>query len=281
MSDPRNIDAKLLHPPLFPSDLNELKVCRDGYILYNKHDQYVGKSFEYYGEFSQKETELFTQIIRPGMIVLDIGANIGAHTIFFARATTNQGFVFAFEPQRIVFQTLCANMALNNITNVQCLQQAVGSESGSIIVPHLDYHQSFNYGGLALGEYQQGEKVPVVTLEQLELPQCHFIKIDVEGMEKQVLLGSINVIRKFWPIMYIENDRVEKSADLIALLLDIDYKLYWHTPPLYSPSNYFNNAENIFSNTVSVNMLCIPKQHQVTVNGLREIKTPQDSWQKV
>ena len=88
---------------------------------------------------------------------MEIGANIGSHTVPLAQWAGPEGQVFAFEPQRIVFQTLCANVALNNLVNVYCLQQAVGSESGSIIVPNLDYQVENNFGGLTLGSSTQGE----------------------------------------------------------------------------------------------------------------------------
>ena len=111
-------------------EFNRFKACRHGTMLYNVNDAYVGKSFELYGEFSQGETELFGQILEPGNIVLEVGANIGAHTLFLAKAVGPQGAVLAFEPQRVVFQTLCANMALNSITNVRCQQAALGRGAG-------------------------------------------------------------------------------------------------------------------------------------------------------
>lgn len=265
---------------LIASDMNELKRSRFGYMLYNKHDQYVGYSFLQYGEFSYKEIELFDQIVMPGMIVLDIGANIGAHTVYFSQKVTNQGAVLAFEPQRIVFQALCANMAINSIVNTHCFHAAVGSTTGDIIVPPLDYHREFNYGGLSLGQFQQGERVQVLTLDGLGLSQCHFVKIDVEGMEQEVLLGAKTMIKNCRPIIYAENDRAEKSAGLIRLFFELGYKLYWHLPPLYNPDNYFKNPSNIFGNIVSVNMLCIPEEKPVEINGLRAVTGPEDSWQR-
>src|SRR4029079_8558912 len=85
---------------------NRLRVCKYGLVLYNVNDHYVGRSFELYGEFSEGEVELFKQVIRPGDAVLDIAANIGAHTLVFARLAGEQGSVWAFEPQRVPFQTL-------------------------------------------------------------------------------------------------------------------------------------------------------------------------------
>src|SRR3954467_11045049 len=98
-----------------PLGFNRLKSCRHGKMLYNVNDMYVGRSLDLYGEFSQGEVELFAKIVRSGDVVLDVGANIGAHTLFFAQSTAPLGGVIAFEPQRLVFQTLCANMAINSI----------------------------------------------------------------------------------------------------------------------------------------------------------------------
>jgi hypothetical protein len=93
---------------------NRLKACRYGTLLYNINDRYIGQALDLYGEYSEGEVVLFRRIVRPGDIVLDVGANLGAHTIFFSTAVGPRGAVLAFEPQRLVFQALCANMALNS-----------------------------------------------------------------------------------------------------------------------------------------------------------------------
>ena len=87
-------------------------------MLYNFHDLYIGRSLDLYGEYSEGEIDLFGQIVQPGQVVVEVGANIGAHTVFLAHRSGPAARVLAFEPQRIVFQTLCANLALNSITNV-------------------------------------------------------------------------------------------------------------------------------------------------------------------
>ena len=86
------------------------------------------------------------------------------------------------------------------------------------------------------------------------------MKIDVEGMELYVLQGGTATIRKSRPVIYCENDRVEKSENLIEYLWELDYKLYWHIAPLYNPNNYFGYASNVYGNVCAFNMLCIPKE---------------------
>ena len=80
------------------SGFTRLRDCRYGRMLYNVNDVYIGRSLDQYGEYCEGEVELFRQVIREGDVVFDAGANIGAHTVFFARATGPRGIVFAFEP---------------------------------------------------------------------------------------------------------------------------------------------------------------------------------------
>lgn len=258
-------------PPVF----NKLKQCRHGQMLFNINDQYIGRSFDLYGEYSEGEINLFAQIIREGQVVVDVGANIGDHTLFFAKQVGLSGVVHAFEPQRFVFQTLCANMALNSIANTYCHNAALGVEKGELVVPRVTpWGEEFNFGGMALGGHQEGERVPVVTLDELGLGICHFIKIDVEGMELEVLLGAQTLIRTHRPVLYVENDRQEKSADLIRHLDGLEYDLYWHLPLLFNPDNFFHNPENIFGNIGSHNMLCIPKGAGCTLEGFPKVEVP-------
>ena len=83
-------------------------------------------------------------------MVVDVGANIGTHTVFFAQRAGATGQVYAFEPQRIVFQNLCANLALNGLLNVRAIHAAASREPGTIAVPPIAYGEPGNHGGVAL-----------------------------------------------------------------------------------------------------------------------------------
>jgi FkbM family methyltransferase len=253
---------------------NRSRACRHGTLLYNIHDMYVGRSLDLYGEFSEGEADLFRQMLRPGMTVVEVGANIGALTVVLAQAVWPGGTVRAFEPQRIVFQTLCANMALNNITNADCRQAAVGRAPGNLYVPPLDYSQTNNFGGLELSRTPQGERVSVVTLDSLNLPLCTLLKIDVEGMEQEVLEGARATIGRCQPVLYVENDRPEKSAALVRLIASLGYEMYWHRPPLFNPANFFGHATNVFDNIVSINMICCPRGGGHKLVGFPPVELP-------
>jgi FkbM family methyltransferase len=242
--------------------MNKVKRCRYGHMIYQPNDLYIGRSLELYGEFSEAEVELFRRLVRPGDSVLDVGANIGAHTVPLAQLTAPAGQVLAFEPQRLLYYCLCANVLLANCNHVGCYHAAVGEARRSLRVPELDYSAEKNFGGLDLSrEYGSPAtyEVPVLTIDDLHLKSCHFMKIDVEGMERQVLEGAVATIRAFQPLLYVEDDRQEKSADLRALLVSLGYEIYAHRPPYYNPANFAQNPRNVFPNIVSMNLYAYPR----------------------
>jgi FkbM family methyltransferase len=229
---------------------------RDGLMLYPAGDIYIGPCLETYGEYSPEEARMFHLLLRPGDVVLEVGANIGAHTLSLARAVGPAGRVYAIEPQRPLFQILCANLALNDLHNVHVRQQGLGAAPDTLWVSTPGHAAPANFGGISLQRHGQ-EPVDVVTIDQLELDRLDLIKIDVEGMEEAVLRGGIETIRRLRPKLYVENDRAGSSASLIQLISNLGYRMWWHLPGLYSPNNFRGVEHNIFSdNFISINMLC-------------------------
>lgn len=251
---------------------NRVIKSRDGFLTYNKNDIYIGKSIEKYGEFSHLEAKLFEQICKDGDIIFEVGANIGAHTVGLSKLV-GKGYVFAFEPQRMVFQSLCANLAINSISNVFAYQEAISNEDGTILIPEYDFSKNNNFGGINIEHSKNGTLVHKQKLDNFinKINRLKFLKIDVEGMEISVLQGAKEIIKKFKPIIYVENDRQEHSKNLIELLWSMDYKMYWHLPRLFNEDNFFKDKENIFGNIVSVNMLCLPKDSKIEVIDMQEI----------
>jgi len=97
-------------------------------------------------------------------------------------------------------------------------------------------------------------------------------------MEIDVLRGATQTIAQLRPLIYIENDREDKSAEMIDALLKLNYELYWHAPPLFNPDNFAADAENVFSGIVSINMLCFPAESKPNAQGFRRITSPADKW---
>jgi len=266
--------------PHITTGFNTLSPCRHGLMLYHTADQYIGQGLKKYGEFSEGEVALFQQVLRPGDVVVEAGANFGAHTVSMAKMVGEQGCVIAFEPQRLVFQAMTANVALNSLLNVLTMHAGLGAKPGAIKVPVLNPAKGHNFGGFNIGNHSEGEEVPVRTVDSLKLARCRLIKVDVEGMECEVLEGARDTIARLKPALYVENDRSEHSQRLIALIQSFGYRLWWHLPRMYNPDNFRGDKENIFGNIVSVNMLCLPQETQGTID-LPEIKSPQDNWRDI
>ncbi len=256
-----------------------IKECRHGRMLFLKRDLYVGRSLDLYGEFSELEAQIFEQIVKPNDVVVEVGANIGAHTVHLARLVGPGGAVLAFEPQRVIFQLLCANVAMNELFNVRTHHAAAGRRAGTLKVPPLDYAAEGNFGGISLNDVRMGEEVAVTPLDSLNLPSLRLLKVDVEGMESEVLEGARQLIGRHRPILYVENDRKEKSNGLIRLIEDLGYAMWWHFPRLFNPENYLRNKNDIFGSTVSINILCVPSETQIVMNGFQKVTGPDDWWQ--
>lgn len=253
------------------SHFNTTVETRFGTMIVNKNDMYIGRSLIEYGEFSYGEIDLFRQIVTSGSIVVEAGANIGAHTLFLAQQTGPTGQVYAIEPQRLAFQALCGTMALNGITNAVCLWACAGDQLREALIPVLDPNVINNFGGLNIESATIGDRVPVLTVDSLQLPSCRLIKADVEGMEESVLRGAVATIRRFRPALYLEADRDDRRASLFRLVDELGYQMYWHRPWLYNPDNYRGSKMNIFENIASWNVLALHKDVKQHIVGLEPI----------
>lgn len=254
-----------------------LRRCRHGPMLYFTTDRIVGRSLDVYGEYMEDEVGVFRAALQPGQVAVDVGAHIGSHTVALARMVGLAGSVIAIEPQRILFQMLCANTALNRLPNVHAYLAAAGDTDGETLVPHIDYGHEGDFGSLILGKWTAGESVPLVTVDSLDLPACHLLKVDALATEGQVLAGAAETIRRSRPILYVGSAMAEHSPALIERVLALDYRAYWHAPPLFSPRNFLDARGDIFASARMVNMLCLPRERPQSVPHLREILSPADS----
>lgn len=251
---------------------------RDGYFLVNVNDFYVGKAIFIYGECCGIERDFLNSLVRAGDVVIEVGANIGCHTVALAKSVGTNGKVYAFEPQRACYSLLQSQIALNQIENIYAYRRGAGRTKSKLWVPKINYGVAGNFGGVELSNSQtaNAEEVEIVALDELlgDTP-CALMKIDVEGMEEDVIRGGVDIINKNSPIIYVENDRLAKSKSLIALLLDLKYRLWWHLPMLFNPNNFFGIKENFYGNVVSCNMFCCRGDHEAA-KGLIEIKSADD-----
>ena len=149
------------------------------------------------------EVDLLRKIrpyLKEGMVYVDIGANIGNHTVFFSKiCKAEKGYVF--EPQRNIFEILKKNVLINGLSGKTELHNVcLGKTEGTC---DLTSFRIENYGATSFRESPLGS-YPVVSLDSLNIPNVDFIKIDVEGAETDVLLGAEKTISRDNPIVWCE-----------------------------------------------------------------------------
>jgi FkbM family methyltransferase len=265
---------------LLESGNTRVKAGRHGLMAFNVNDTFVGRSIDHYGEWSPDDARLLASYLEPGMTILDVGANIGAHTVFFAKVAGPAGKVLAFEPVRTTFHLLCCNLALNDLANVRAIAAGAGSERGSAVASRIDPDRPGNFGAAALSPDGAGEEVTLIPIDELRLSACHLIKIDAEGMEEAVIAGAASTIARFRPILYVENEEPQQSPALLRRLFTLGYRAYWHSPPLFDPDNFYANPVDVFPGLGSLNLLCLPPGYAATVRDLVPVARPEDwpSW---
>ncbi len=237
--------------------------ARYGQMFYLPNDVGAGANIQLYGECGQNEIDFLHTLIKPGDTVLDVGANHGMHTLAFANFVGPEGTVFAFEPQTIMSQILCANVIINRLTNVKTYNLPVSNDycNNIIKIPELNPEATANFGGLSLTDYAPTYNyLPSIRIDDLKLSKCDLMKIDVEGHEWAVLLGATDTIAKYKPILYMENNRPEQAQRVKEFLEFHGYAAYHHLPPSFNPNNFKGVIDNPFhGGYLEPNMVCVDR----------------------
>jgi FkbM family methyltransferase len=167
--------------------------------------------------YEQSLIAIVRELTRPGSLILDIGANLGNHTIYWAKAGRR---VVAFEPNPVTQSALVESVRLNKLDALVDLRPvAVGAAPGTGSLRTLLEN---NHGAIAVDAAAEGE-ISIVRLDDLDLPYAAAIKIDVEGAEESVLLGARKTIARARP--FIISEMQEGSSDGAGnLLRDLGYR---------------------------------------------------------
>ncbi|QGZ60493.1 FkbM family methyltransferase [Paraburkholderia acidisoli] len=169
-------------------------------------------------------------------VIMDIGANMGTFTVPVAKHVAGRGGqVHSFEPQKIVFYQLCGNIFLNRLDNVWANNMALSSANEFREIPRMNFDTAWNIGAYSLvpdvdpqQKLETKDPCEFRKLDDLELAaRITLIKLDVEGMEIEVLGGAMNRIAKdgFPPILFESLTQDPRSAEVKTLLTSAGYKL--------------------------------------------------------
>lgn len=189
-------------------------------------NSYTGLRYMKAGLYEKALSGLLTTLVRPGMTVLDLGANVGYYTIISSRLVGEKGVVYSFEPDPVAYTFLCRNILLNGCTNVKTAELGISNATGT---KWFDVDSGFAEGRLTQSPRKTSTPVEVVSLDEYfglrSWPSVDLVKMDVEGSEEAVLAGMrllakrnmrMKLIMEFSPITL---DRPKASAEAIAASL--------------------------------------------------------------
>lgn len=226
-----------------------------GTMILNRNDQDrddrgvvygVGIEILMSGVYSPNEIDLARKLLDlrrefhgDNVVAVDCGANIGVHAVEWGRHMTGWGRVIAVEAQERIFYALAGNITINNCFNVEAVHAAVGELDGTMHIPVLDYLKPASFGSLELKPLAHPEdigqgvdysaetmvSVRAMRLDALNLQRLDLLKIDVEGMEIDVLRGAQDTLSRCRPVMVIEHLKSDLPT-LTDTLKSMGYLIY-------------------------------------------------------
>jgi FkbM family methyltransferase len=157
------------------------------------------------GNIWERHFKIIVETIMPkDRDALDCGANFGYNAIVMGKNLNEKAKLICFEPQSLVFEQLIQNLKLNDIKNVECYKNCLDSISNkSVSLNFVDYSSSWvNIGDTSVGA--GGEECTTIAIDDMNLTDVGFMKIDVQGYELNVLKGAERTITEHNPIVFIE-----------------------------------------------------------------------------
>ena len=199
-------------------DSSNIKLVKTKYgYIYVYNNDTIGRTFLSNKYYEDKIISIILSKIDKNKNIIDVGANIGSHTLRYSRFIGNNGKIYSFEPQKKVYDCLLKTINKNNLKNVVHYNNAVGNTNTKGSLQNIDYNSRklINIGGISLG--LGVETTEIKTIDSYNFKNIGFIKIDVEGAEKLVVLGAKKTIEKYRPIIFYEKFTKDITKDMIKI----------------------------------------------------------------
>lgn len=199
-----------------------------GTFLVVKNDL-IGRTIDQYGYWENHVWNFYNRFLKDSDVVLDAGANVGFHTVNMAKKAK---FVHAFEPQPLMYNLLCANVLLNEVTHkVEQHRLALSDKESVVKLQPLNMFDeqdgTHNFGGRGLTEEGRGEGgIKTIAFDSLNI-DINVIKIDVQGFELFAINGMLETLRVNKPWILLENyEELHNDEQVLAILFDLGYEVY-------------------------------------------------------
>jgi FkbM family methyltransferase len=212
----------------------------------------VGSSIHgcWLGTYEEDKQSFVKQVVRPGMVVWDVGANAGFYSLAFSRLVGETGKVFAFEPLAENANNLLAHISLNQVRNVSVVQAALAERSGVIGFSVADSN--------SMGKLSQREHaylVPTLSadefLERFPESRPDLLKIDIEGAEAWLLAGASRLLKEVGPQILLALHGEDPTRECMLQLRAHGYGVFYldgapvGSPPLRSDEVFASRLDRV------------------------------------
>ncbi|HEJ2468562.1 TPA: FkbM family methyltransferase [Vibrio cholerae] len=240
------------------SNIRKVKSRRGQFNIISS-DKVVSESIALYGEWAQIELEILEKFIEKGDTVIDVGAYLGTHALAFSDFVGN-GEVIAFEARKNIFDILEQNT--NARDNIRIVNSALGKRYEKMDVESYSLSENENFGSFSLevsNNPSQYQTVIINRLDSFGISSVDFIKIDVEGMEYDVLLGAERTISANRPHIFLEINSVDQAVSIFSWANENNYQKFGIVTSAFNHSNYNKESINIFGDASETGMLLVCK----------------------
>lgn len=200
--------------------------------LFNGDFYGVGAQLLENGVYDRYEVDMLKELLKvrrahhgDGVVAIDLGANIGVHSLEWASLMKGWGAVVAVEAQERIFYALAGNLTLHNAFNARAIWAAVDETEGEIAIPEPDYTKQASFGSFELKPRMGVEfigqpidygkpsvYVKTISVDSLELQRCDLMKMDIEGMEESGLRGAVETLKRCQPLVYVETIKSDQGV---------------------------------------------------------------------
>jgi FkbM family methyltransferase len=238
LSTPPSVLFKIIKKSREPLPKISTRVSKNGKFS-GFHNDYMTLAIQDKGSMEPHFHEITNVLINRNDIILDVGANIGTHSVILARKA-KLGRVYAFEPQSVAFSILQNNIIYNQLSNVIALHYAISAlDNHTVSMDNFSFVGGggiINNGSLRLSNFKNDNVIGEVslsrTIDSFNFKSVNFIKMDIQGSEVMALSGAKKTIKKSRPIIFIEIEDIHlealgySSKELEAKIRSFQYAIY-------------------------------------------------------
>lgn len=219
-----------LYARIFPNQI----IKRNG-IRYAVDLNQVVDFGTFLGGWEPNTIDFLTKSLKSGEVAIEVGANVGAHTLLMAKLTGNEGHIYAFEPTDFALNKLRKNISLNpKLQNITIRTELV--TNGEMNLPKLDIRSNWSIDGKDSNIANTIKNPKAISIDdfalEVKLERLKLIKVDVDGYDFKVLQGAKSTISRFKPIIFCElceyalNEQGDSIKDIFSMLTSIGYQVY-------------------------------------------------------